>query len=194
MKIDRALNLAITIEREGAPAVHVHATPISRAVFEANYALISRVDAEMYARGQSYYLRSGPRVAALTLRDVGRQEAADHGREGDGGAGALLAEIRRLTNVIEASENGWHTLPLDTALQRNLLDADEAAEVENAVVFFSAVCATARRSMRDRLLTAMASLLGAQTVSSNATEFAGSLPKLTPAEHTHKHPVSSVPV
>lgn len=193
MKIDRNLNLVQQIEREGKPSVHVHSAPISREVFEANYLLVARAHSELFGRGAAYAINSGPKIAALTLKDAGRQNAAEKGADGDGGAAALLMEIRRLTNITAATERGWETLPVDVAVARGVIDADEYAEVEATTAFFTFVCAMTKRAALPNVLGAMASVLGAQITSSNATEFAASLATLNAAGPTTPNPGSSVP-
>lgn len=176
MRLDCSLNLVLKIEREGAPDVHLHMTPVSRSVFDANYALIARTEADIFARGTAYMLRAGPRIAAMTLKDVGKREAQDHGVEGDSGASALLMEIKRLTSVIGAGKNGWETLPVDVAMQRGILGADEWSEAENTACFFTLISCMAPIAAAAKMQTMAASLIGAQAVSSSSTEFAASLP------------------
>lgn len=192
MKLDRALNLVLTLDRESGASIQIHSTPISRGVFEANYKLIARAHAELFGRGTAYAIGSGPRIAALTLRDVSRQEATEHGIEGEGDAPALLAEIRRLTHVIAPGDNGWSALPVDVALNRGGLDADEWAEVESQLVFGCVISAMTARAKLQKVLGAMASVMGVQLVSQNATEFAASLQTSKPAAPIQT-PTSPVP-
>ena len=193
MKIDRNLNFVQTIEREGKPSVHIHSAPIARAVFEANYLLIARAHSELFGRGAAYAITSGPKIAALTLRDAGRQNAAEKGVDGDGGAAALLAEIKRLTHVLAATEHGWKPFPVDAAIHHGAIDADEWAEAEAAIVFFTLVHSMTRKAVLSGVLASMASVLGQQITSQDVTEWAGSLPTLTQDEPTTKRPASQVP-
>lgn len=193
MKIDRSLNLVLTIERESGSPLHVHATPLSRTVFEAHFELLGGTYSEMLRRGPVYLLRMGPKVAALTLRSVGKKEAQSYGRDDDGGAEALLLEMRRLTNVLMPGTAGWDMLPLDVAKQRGLLSEDDLAEVESQVAFFSVISAATKGGERTNILDATAFSMPAQTVSQNCTEWGASLPTSKHHEHTARVTISSQP-
>lgn len=182
MKLDKKLNLVIPVEREGGQMIYVHSTPISRAVFEANYLPLAKTFTEIYSHGPHFSIGSGPRVAALMLRDAVTEGIADE--EGRRAAlaqieGTLLAEIRRLSNVICPGEKGWETIPLQEALTRKLFDPDEAAEVENILVFFTSISSMAKGGELRRVLEAVSNAWSLQTVSSNCTGFASSLPTST---------------
>jgi hypothetical protein len=193
MKIDQQLNLVQTLSREGEPDIHIHSMPLARPVFESNYRIIARAHAELFGHGPAYAISSGPRIASLALKDAGRQIAAERGIEGDGGAVALLAEIRRLSNVLAPGQAGWDMLPVDAALQKGVLSAEEWTDAESVIVFFILLSAMTRRALLQNLLASMASVVGAQIASQNVTEFAASLPILTPNEPIQKAVVSSVP-
>lgn len=192
MHIDRQLNLVLPITRGDGPSLFLYSTPLSRMVFEANFRLIARAEAEIYGSGRAFWAHSGPRVAALTLRDVGKREALDHGIEdGDSGAGALLAEIKRLTSVVAPSANGWETTLVDSAILQSRLSADEWAEAENTIAFFMLVSAMEKRSVLGETLTRIASFMGAVIESRSLTEFADSLPTLR-ADDSPPNPTPSL--
>lgn len=193
MKIDRSLNLVLTLEREGSPSIHIHSMPLSRSTFEANYKLIGGTYAEMFARGPIYLLRVGPKVATLTLREVGAKEAEAYGLRGDGGVVALLAEIRRLSNVLAPSPSGWEMLPVDVALQRGVMEQDEWTEAESAIVFFMLVSAAMTRNVLATVLEKMAPIFDARSESRSATDLLAFLQTSKQPDHTHKHTPSSVP-
>lgn len=193
MKIGPALNLILSVDRDDGTTIHLYSMPISRAVFEANYRLIARAHSELFGHGTAYALTSGPKIAALVLDDVGHENARERGRDGDGGAASLLAEIRRLTNVLCATPAGWESLPVDVAAQRGLLDADDLSEALNAICFFTFVCCMTKRAVLANVLEKMAPALGVQVTSLESTAFAASLPILKPAAITAPRTASSIP-
>lgn len=199
MRIDRKLNLVIPLydaevvrmdEKTGKPLIgadgkavtflpvrmHVHSTPISREVFEANFLLISKTFAAIYNGGLGFTV--GPRVAALQLAKT----AADSGEPES--ALALMNEVRRLSNVIAPGPQGWTAVPLQTVLDEKLIDGDERSEVENAIVFFTVASAVHRKTEIASVLEGACQLWGGRTESLNSTEFAASLPTSMPAATT----------
>ena len=54
MKIDRTLKLTIPVQREDESIVHVHATPISLAVFEENALLLGKTFSILYGQGLTW--------------------------------------------------------------------------------------------------------------------------------------------
>ena len=155
----------ITAEVEEIYA-YVHSAPVSREVFEAHYMLFSRVFNRIYTDGLGEM--AGPRVAALVLRDVAKEQ-----REYADQYTALINEIRRLTNVLLRTENGWETIPFASAT--SLLDDQDVSEVENAIVHFTVSSAMHRKNVAKTMLTGAASLWGAEISSSDFTVIAASL-------------------
>lgn len=179
MKIDRRLNLVIPVDIENG-TVYVHSTPIRQEVFDAYFMEIAKTFSAIYGEGLG--MLAGPRVAANVLKKV-----ATELNRWDGPAGVergLMAEIRRLSNVIAPSGNGWAPLPFDQAVKQGLLDAADVAEVENAIVFFTVVSFMHRRAEVREILEGAAQLWGAQVESSSVTEFTASLPISTPPENS----------
>lgn len=172
MKLNRALNLVIQVERDDGVTVYVHAQPIGREVFETYALPLAKTFAAIVAQGLGTV--AGPRVAALVLKEI----AAEMGRwEGPGGVEqGLMPEIRRLANVVAPGEKGWTTLPLEDALRAEMLGEDDASEVLNALVFFTLSSRMNRRADLPAVLSAMELLWGAQTSSLDCTAFANSLP------------------
>jgi hypothetical protein len=170
MKIDEKLNLVIELEREGG-SIWVHSTPIGRETFKRYYLVLAKAFSKIYKEGLD--VTSGPRVAAMVVEDVARELGV---WDGEGGVeGGLMAEIRRLSNVVVPAARGWATIPLESAINEKRFSEEEAAEVENAVCFF--IVASAMHSRKDRkvALLGMTSLWTGQITSSNSTEFAASL-------------------
>ena len=199
MKIDDALNLVFPIN-DGAAGVALHAyhAPISREVFEANYRLLAATKAALSSKGIHFQMGSGPLIAALTLRDEAKKDAAERGdvdAQGNASdilAGALLAEIRRLTTILVPTPEGWQALPVDAALARNFLDDEDWSEAESALVFFTCHFALARKAERSTVAQAMGSLFKGTNTSLSPTAFAASLPTLTQNATTAAKAASSV--
>jgi hypothetical protein len=182
VKIDRRLNLVIPIRREDdAVTIYVHSMPISRAVFEDNFVLISRAFSMMHAAGLGHF--AGPRVAAMIIKRVAIELGV---WEGDNGVGnTLMNEIRRLTNVVvPVAGQGWRTIPFEDALRQELLTEDEASEAENAICFFTLASAMHLRRQVAGILDLAAGLWETQTSLLNVTEYANSLPTSMPVENT----------
>lgn len=173
MKLNERLNLVIPLYRDGDdPYAWVHATPISREVFESNYLLLSKTFTAIHTEGLGEV--AGPKVAALILRDIGKQMAGAGG-DGETVIRPLLNEIRRLSNVIVPGPNGWEMRPLQDAIVPKLLDEDDLHEVENGLVFFTVVSPMYPKQSRQDFLDGAARLWGARMLSSNSTEFRDSL-------------------
>lgn len=200
MNINDALNLVVPV-KDGPSGTSVQAfhTPISREVFEANYKLLAYTKANLAAEGIYYQMDSGPRIAAMVLRDKARQEAELRGEAEDSGkpsakaADALFEELKRLTTILGPTPNGWQTLPVDAALQAGILSRDEWDETLSAIVFFTSHYALARSAERRGIGQATASVLKASVTSSPLSEYVASLPKSTAAEPSTPKAVSSVP-
>jgi hypothetical protein len=192
--INEALNLVLPIKSDDT-GVRLYAfhSPISREVFEANYELLGAVKAKLMSKGPAYNISSGPVIAALTLRDEGRKDAAENGEQGDGGAAALLNELKRLTVVLVPTANGWETIPVDASIAQGHLDAEDWSETESAIVFFTCLCAMAKRADKAKFAAGAASILKGSTTSSTATAFSDSLPTSTTTAPSVTKAASSVP-
>lgn len=198
--VNDALNLVIPMgtERDDVSA-YVYHTPISQEVFTANYRALSAAKSALAAKGLYYMMDSGPRVAALALRDEGLKDAAERGeidaegKPNDKRTLALLGEIKRLTMALVPDGAQWSMLPIDIALQQGKLDEEEWSEVESAIVFFTFHYAMCKKASRPRIAKATASVLKGSITSSSAMEFVASLPTLMPAATTASKAASSVP-
>lgn len=175
--INRKLNLVLSYPRENGN-LYVHSIAISRQVFESYYRVISRTFSAIYTEIGG--ISAGPRIAALELKraaaELGFQEAdIQHG---------LIAEIQRLTSIIVLTDKGWETLPYHEAMNKKMLDEDEASEVENALAFFTVASRMHRKQDVANVLGVMENLWGAQIVYLNSTEFAASLQTLTTVDNS----------
>ena len=180
--IDRKLNLVIPVEN-GDQTSYVHSTPISRQVFEANFEAIGRTFSRIYGGG--YGLMAGPRIAAMMLRKV----AEDFGGDDPTARAASLAlvesslmnEVRRLSNWVAVGPSGWASIPYQEAVDKKLISEDDAAEVENALVFFTVASSMHKKSELPIILAGASKIWGARIELSNSTAFAASLRTSTEA-------------
>lgn len=203
MKINEKRNLALPIVTENVTrkvegkdvtesVVRVWAfhSPVSREVFEANYRILAATKSALASKGSHYLMTSGPRIAALTLKDEGRKDAAERGSfDKDGNIAdeetpAFFEEIKRLTMVLCAGATGWDMLPIETAISAGKIDFEDWEEVASSIVFFCCHYAMARKADRETTARATASLLGASITSSSITEYLASLQTSMPAEPT----------
>lgn len=190
------LKLVVAIEREAGP-IYIHHTPIRLEVFEHHFRLLAATHADMFGRGGAY-ANVAPRVAALTLRDIGKKEAERRGDDDDGGASALMNEIKRLSVVIAPHKGQWHVTTIDVGLGRKLLDEDEWREAESAIIFFTCVVWMTSRKQAKNAAQVAATAIGLSTTSSSPEEWMRSLPTLTPAAATpptapQMTPLSAIP-
>jgi hypothetical protein len=176
VKLNRKLNLVLSVETDEGP-IHVHSSPIGRNIFEDNFLVISRAFTAVYTNGLGPV--TGPRVAALLLK-----QEAETLNIWPKTQQSLMAEIYRLTNVIAPGPNGWETMPFDVARKRDILDDDAAAEVENCIVYFTCASSVHLKAELTVAMEGLSTLWGAQTTSSNATEYMRSLPTSTQEETT----------
>jgi hypothetical protein len=187
MKIDRKLNLVVPVERAPGETVYVHSMPLGREVFERYFLVISKAFAAIYNEGLGFV--AGPRVAAMLVRRVAEDMKVWEGPEGV--QAGLVAEWRRLSNVLAPTAKGWDTIPLDQAIAQAFLDEDDASEVENAIAFFCLASAMHKRMELRAVLDGASKLWGAHVTSLNSTEYPASLPTSTAAENTGAKAIAS---
>lgn len=179
MKIDRRLNLVIPVEQDDG-TIYVHSSPIARAVFDRYFMVIAKTFSSIYNEGLG--VTSGPRVAALLLKDTATNLGV-----WDGEAGVergLMNEVRRLSNVIMLGPAGWTTIPFQEAVDKKMIDDTDRSEVENAIVFFTVASLMHKKAELPAILGGAVSLWGGQITSSNCTEYASSLPTSTATENS----------
>ncbi len=184
MYVNDDLNLVLTIKQDDNehPLVTAYHTPISRAVFESHYSILAATKSKLASKGTIYMMDSGPRIAAMTLRD----EAKDDERPKDT---ALLAEIKRLTMIVS---QGSEPLPVDSAIASGIIDDEEWQDTLSEIVFFTCLYALAKKAEKSRIADAIASVLNASITASPLTEYASSLKPSMPEKPSRKA-VSSVP-
>ena len=176
LTLDRKLNIILKVDSAKGP-VYVHSSPIGREVFEDNFLVISRAFTQVYTNGLGPV--TGPRVAALLLRDEAKKMGVWERTQQ-----SLMAEIYRLSNVIAPNGSGWESVPFNVAKQRGILDPDDAAEVENCIVYFTCASSIHLRAELTVATEGLSTLWNAQISSSNVTEYMRSLPILTQEETT----------
>ena len=170
MRIDKRLNLVIPIERETGP-IYVHSMPVSVEVFDRYYLPIARTYADISRSGVGVI--SAPRIAAKMLKTVAVDMGVWDGEEGV--EAGLMAEMRRLSNVMMLGPGGWKSTMLDTALKQGALSDEEVSDVENMLTFFMVSCAMERGQELQAVLAFVCKAWRVQTTLSNATEFRASL-------------------
>jgi hypothetical protein len=178
--LNKRLNLVIPLVLNDGKQVFVHSTPVTRETFEAYFLVMGRALSSIYSNGLS--VNFGPRFAAMML-----QKAAEATGEWDSPGGVrdgLMMEIRRLSNIAIPTDKGWTTTPLQDAIDRRVLDADEVSEVEGQIVFFILVSAIHSKRDIPRILEAATGFWGSELTLLNSTEYARSLPISTATDST----------
>jgi|SRR5262252_8449473 len=181
MRLDRRLNLILSVTRDDDSMIWVHHTPVRREVFEEHFLVLTKTISSMYEQGLPPPMAS--RIALLMLRkvadDMGLRPTVD---------GALLPEMWRMTNVMVSglgmNGSGWSTLPFEKVVADKLIDEEDAQEVRNYVVFFTAASWVHKKDELERMLYPMLRDSGLQITSSTSTDLLASLPTLTPPVST----------
>ena len=181
MKISKDLNLVIERPQEDGTVLRVHSMPIPLSVYEDNALMIA--EAMMRVYGARITFSAAPRVLAPEMRKVAAERARARGddermpNEYD----ALLAEIHRRTMVLVPRPDGYEPMLFDEAVKRDALDEDDVAEVDGAILFFSAAWRFHGKADRRGVVTGAAQLWSGSVTSSNSTEYQASLGTSTQA-------------
>lgn len=172
MKIDKRLHLIIPVYGEDGkvPRMYAHSTPVGYDIWEKYWEPLSVTFTRVMGGGHG--IMGGPRIADKMLRKTATELGVWDGPEGV--QSGLVAEIHRLTNVLAPGKNGWETIPFDEA-KKGRLEAEDAAEIEGCLVFFTLIVLVNRRTVRRQMLEAAMELWGARIESLNCTEFTTSL-------------------
>ena len=185
MKIDRNLNLVMQVQTAKNGLVYIHSASIGRSVFEQFYLELGKVFSQCFdSVNQAHLALSAPQLAYPALKSIAQKAGNWDGA--DGVKFGLVNEIIRLTNVIFAGENGWETVPFDTAVKREILDEDEEAESLSSLVFFTAISKVAPKDLKNSFLEMAGSLRNWELMSSDAMEYQTGLPTLTKKGNTGK--------
>lgn len=175
MRITKNLNLVIPIDRDDGSQLFLHSTPIASDVFKQYWLLAGQTMNALYTKGVGLF---APRYACEMLHEVAKENAGpDPQRQAQevDRAERFVAEIRRMTNVFLLGKSGWEMRPLDDAKSASLIDADEAEEIDGALVFFTCGSRSHRKADQEQVNGAL-SLWGARIESLSCTDFRSSLP------------------
>jgi hypothetical protein len=180
MRIDRKLNLVVPIYEDNSddsPVIaYVHSTPLAEVVVDRYFMVLGQTYNAIFSQGLGF--AAGPGHAMRVLRHIATERGVwEDQKDGTTGvARGLVEEIRRLTNVAAIDKEGrWNALPLAVALNQGVISEDDKTEVENAIAFFIASCATLNRAQREGVLKAAGEIWGAQISYLGFTEFLNSL-------------------
>lgn len=173
MKISRNLNLIIPVRTEKGNG-WIHATPISKEVFKEHFFILSKTFSAIFSEGLGVV--AGPRVAFLMLERISR----DSGIWDDdkGVRNTLVNEIIRLANLVYPVEGkGYDTIPLDMALEREIVELDDVA---GELVFFTCVSSINTPEQTEQMMLVVSGMWNSRTSSLSLTEWIASLPTLKP--------------
>ncbi|KPO57550.1 hypothetical protein [Escherichia coli] len=174
MKISRNLNLIIPVRTEKGNG-WIHATPISKEVFKEHFFILSKTFSAIFSEGLGVV--AGPRIAYLMLERISRDSNA---WEGDKGVrNTLVNEVIRLANLVYPVEGkGYDTIPLDMALEREIIDLDEVA---GELIFFTCVSSINSPEQAKGTMDVVNGVWSTQCSLLNLTEWIASLPTLKSA-------------
>ncbi|EQB9094964.1 hypothetical protein ACIT93_000886 [Escherichia coli] len=174
MKISRNLNLIIPVQTEKGNG-WIHATPISKEVFKEHFFILSKTFSAIFSEGLGVV--AGPRIAFLMLERISRDSNA---WEGDKGVrNTLVNEVIRLANLVYPVEGkGYDTIPLDMALEREIVELDDVA---GELVFFTCVSSINSPEQAKGTLDVVNGIWSTQYSSLNLTDWIASLPTLKSA-------------
>ena len=190
MEIDANQNIIVPID----DPVQAFSAPLPESIFKANFRVLSRANEEIFGRGMKAALMTGPRTAALAIADAGKRIAEEDGKEGDSGASAFLAEVKRLTTILVPTDAGFDTLPVDSAIQSGKITAEDWSDVLGALCFFTLGSQFETRRARAGLLEFLAGALSCSLTPLNCEAFADSLTTSKPAGAPRAKAALSVPV
>ncbi|EJS5365899.1 hypothetical protein N1185_002057 [Escherichia coli] len=174
MKIAKNLNLIIPVRTEKGNG-WIHATPISKEVFKEHFFILGKTFSAMFSDGLGVV--AGPRVAFLMLEKI----SCDSGIWDDdkGVRNTLVNEIIRLANLVYPVEGkGYDTIPLDMALEREIVELDDVA---GELVFFTCVSSINSPEQAKGTMDVVNGIWSTQCSSLNLTEWIASLPTLKSA-------------
>ncbi|WP_134796349.1 hypothetical protein [Shigella boydii] len=174
MKIARNLNLIIPVRTEKGNG-WIHATPISKEVFKEHFFILSKTFSAIFSEGLGVV--AGPRIAFLMLERISRDSNI---WEGDKGVrNTLVNEVICLANLVYPVEGkGYDTIPLDMALEREIIDLDEVA---GELIFFTCVSSINSPEQAKGTMDVVNGVWSTQCSLLNLTEWIASLPTLKSA-------------
>lgn len=172
MKIDEQLNLVIPCDRDDGSTIYVHASPIGREVFQRFWLPLAKAYNQIMSERLFF---TGPRVASLMLKQAAETSGAWEGPMGV--ETGLLPEIRRLANVVApGAGRGWQMIPYTDAVRDEIIDEEDADQIEGLLVFFTLVWRLHRRADRQMVLSGAVAMWNASISSASLSAFVNSLP------------------
>lgn len=183
-KIDRRLNVVLTVTTAKGD-IHVHSIPISKAVYDAHWEVMTNAVNDMYM--QRYLPPMCIRVGLKMLLKAAERLNARKAVEKD-----LLPNIWKLTTVIMPD---GQLIPLDVAMASgDTFDPEDLEEVKEYLVYFTSASWVHPKRELGPMLYTMLEDSGGLFGSWSATEFATSLRTSKPEENTGGSPTTpSVP-
>jgi hypothetical protein len=189
MRVEKNLSFVIPLERDDG-RVYIYSSPVSYQTFEEYFMIFTRTFNVIVTEAMSAI--SGPRVAALIMQKIAKEEGS---WDGPNGVAMLFAEMHRNTLVSVPTPRGNETMAFDDAVKADLLDQRDVSEVDGKLVFFMVVWHMRQRDQRLAMLDGAARLWGASLTSLGFTEYVASQTIVTPPESIGASPPaeSSVP-
>ncbi|CAB5539799.1 MULTISPECIES: hypothetical protein [Citrobacter] len=177
MKIARNMNFVLPVETDMGQG-YVHATPISKEVYRQHFYILSKTFSAIFSEGLGVV--AGPRVAYLMLEKICQDQGIWDGASGV--KNTLVNEIIRLSNLVYPVEGkGWDTVPLEVAIDREVIDPDEAL---GELVFFTCVSSINKPHQAKEVMEQVAGMWGSAISSLMLTEWIASLPTSKQPENT----------
>lgn len=179
MRINKKLNLVIPCDCE-VGKIYVHSTPVAYEIFEQYYLPLSKTFANLFSQGLG--VLASPRVAYLALKSISEEMGVWNGPQGV--HSGFVNEFIRLSNVAVTGKNGWETLPLHVAMQKNIIDEETSREVLSAITFFMLIALMNRPKQTEAMMEAVNGLWQTETTYLDFTEFLTSLKMSIEEENT----------
>lgn len=169
MKISRNMNLVLSVETEMG-AAYLHASPITKEVYRQHFFILSKTFSAIFSEGLGVV--AGPRIAYLMLEKICSDMKIWDGAEGV--KNTLVAEIIRLSNLVYPVEGkGWDTVPLEVAIDREIIDLDEAI---GELVFFTCISSINKPPQAKAMMEQVNGMWGSVVTSLTLTDWIASLP------------------
>jgi len=185
VKIDSSCNIVIPVGD-----VQVFSSPLPEAVFESSYRIIAAAQDIVFSHGLRSAIISGPRIAAIAIRDAGKAIEEDGGVDS---SSALLAEIKRISTALVPTDSGFDMVPIDAAIKSGAISQEDWKEAEGTLAFFTCVWYAESRKNRKEFLEGLVNMMNFSCTSQNCADFVASLTTSNAEETASKPEESSVP-
>lgn len=169
MKINRKLNLVVPVDLTDETTGFIHSVPLSKEVYIKHILLLGKVYSTIFS--ENLHCVSGPRIAYFILKDFAEKQKMWDGD--DGVNNTLINEIIRLSSLIyPVAGKGYDAIPMDVAIDKCVIDLDEAI---NELVFFTCFSAINKPDQLEFWMSNVNSLWNSVTTPLNATEYTTSI-------------------